>query len=373
MKYLITGILVFLIFVNLAFAGSTSDELPIETTVPFLTISTDSRGSGMGDIGACSTPDLNSQYWNAAKYVFMDEKYGGSISFTPWLHKLVDDINLLSMEGYYKLDDRQSLSASLKYFDLGTITRTYEDGSSMGETIHPHEWAFDVAYGLKLGESTSAALTLRYIHSDITNGVTNDNTVNAHPGRSVAADLNVYYDKDIELFGYGAQYAFGGQISNIGAKMSYNDDGDKNFIPTNLRLGNRLTYEFDDYNKLGFLVEFNKLLVPTPVDSLNYSGVSTIEGMFSSFTDAPGGLTEELHELTWSVGLEYWYLNQFAIRAGYFNEYETKGDRKYYTAGFGLKLNVLTFDLSYLIPAEGGNHPLANTMRFTLGFQFKDK
>lgn len=378
MKYLIASILLITIsFSSLkAETNITGGNNPIETLVPFLTIATDASATGMGDIGAASLPDVYSQYWNAAKYNFIDSKFGGALSYTPWLRKLqIDDINLISVIGYYKLDEEQTLSGSIKYFDLGEIIGRNNQGGETG-TIHPNEWAIDAAYGRKLGENFGAALTFRFILSDIAGGVgsldATSASANYQKGKSYAADINTYYQKDVEMFGYSGQYAFGAQVSNIGAKMTYSDDGDKNFIPTNLRLGGRMTVDIDEYNKVSAMVDFNKLLVPTPDTISKKSDVSTMSGIFQSFNDAPGGMSEELREIMWSLGIEYWYLNQIAIRAGYFNEHETKGDRKYYTAGAGIKFNSLTFDLSYLIAAEGGNHPLANTIRFSLGFQFNE-
>ncbi len=359
--------------------GRQEDLNAILTTVPFLTIAPDSRSGAMGDAGVANSPDLNSQHWNVAKYVFMEQKTGIGISYTPWLKNLgVTDINLLYLSGYYKFDERQAISAGLRYFNLGTINYTTTTGEDAG-TGRPNEFAFDVGYSRLFSEYFSMGLVFRFIYSDIAGGTGSLNNIVYSPGFSVAADYGIFYQRPFEVSKKDAVWAFGLNISNIGTKMSYSEGDKKEFIPTNLRLGGRFSIDLDEYNSIGVTLDLNKLLVPTPpvrsgdtIIAGKDDNVGTIKGMIQSFYDAPGGFEEELQEIMYSVGLEYWYRNQFAIRAGYFHEAQKKGNRKYFTAGIGLKYNVFSLDFSYLIPAVGGrNNPLANTMRFTLGFTFE--
>lgn len=362
---------------------------PVRATVPFVTIAPDARSAGMGDIGASTSPDINSQYWNAAKYTFIPDRLGFALSYTPWLSGLGPgvDINLLNLTGFYKFDDRQTLSSSIRYFDLGQIDARDNNGVQI-MTIKPNEFAFDVAYGRKLSENLSAALTLKLIYSDIAGGLgALSGSVEFgryKAGVSFGADLSTYYNKEVNISGYTGEYALGVVISNISSKMSYNEGGDKEFVPTNLRVGNRFSLDIDDYNTIGAAFEINKLMVPTFDDSIDYQAINTIEGMGRSFYDAPGyywedkdkdvsSMGEELQEIMWSIGLEYWYQKQFAIRTGYFHEHQNKGNRKFFTAGIGIKLNVVDIDVSYLIPASAGgaNNPLAKTYRIGLGFNFE--
>jgi hypothetical protein len=379
-----------LLFTGLIHAANSNDLIGrkldinvIKTTVPFLTIAPDSRAGGIGDAGVATSPDLASQHWNPAKYVFMKQKGGFDVSFTPWLKNLTGDnsVYLAYISGYYKFDAKQSLSASLRYFNLGTIALTDNSGNPLG-TSNPNEFAVDAAYSRLFSEHLSGGLLFRFIRSDIAGGSANGiNNIQYNPGKSFAADISMYYQHPLEISKNKAEYALGFDISNIGTKMSYSQADKKEFIPTNLRLGGRFSYDADEYNKISVLVEFNKLLVPTPPirnttgDTIIYGkddNVGTIQGMIQSFYDAPDGFTEEMHEIAYSVGAEYWYREQFAIRAGYFNENKTKGNRKYVTCGVGLHLNVFSLDFSYLIPTVGGkSSPLANTMRFTIGFIFK--
>lgn len=357
----------------------------ITTSVPFLIIAPDSRAGAMGDAGVATTPDANSQHWNPAKYAFIEKDMGVSISYTPWLRNLVDDINLAYITGYKRIDKSQTVSASLLYFSLGNITFTDETGSSLGD-YKPNEFAVDGAYSRLLSDNFSASIAMRFIYSNLTSGQYAGNTA-TKPGTAVAADLSAYYRNKIKI----GELAFGMNISNIGSRISYTTEDEKDFIPINLRLGGALTAEIDDYNKIMITADVNKLLVPTtPI----YDGdgtepenilfgkdpnVSVPVGMFQSFADAPGNkddgsqvFREEMSEFNYAIGMEYWYSNQFAIRAGYFNEHENKGNRKFYTIGLGLKLNVFALDFAYLVPSKGGqSNPLANTLRFTLTFDFE--
>ena len=312
----------------------------------------------------------------------MKEPSGFQVSFTPWLKNLgVNDLYLAYLSGYYKFDDKQMVSAVLRYFSLGSIQLTDNYGKDAG-TSNPSELAFDIGYSRMLSDNFGAGLVLRYIRSDIAGGVGGINNPEGFaysPGNSVAADLSGYYQKKFEISGKKVESALGIDISNIGFKMSYSANDKKEYIPTNLRLGGRLSIDLDEYNSLSVLADLNKLLVPTPPirsgDSIVAGmddNVGTFAGMIQSFYDAPGGGKEELHEISYSLGAEYWYREQFAIRGGYFTEHKTKGGRKFYTVGVGLKLNVFIVDFSYLIPAEGGrNNPLDKTYRLSLGFTFK--
>lgn len=351
---------------------------PILTGVPSLSITPDSRAGGMGDVGVATTPDINSQYWNPAKYAFMESPAGLSLSFTPWLRKLVNDINLSYLSGYWKFDELQSVSASLRYFSLGEIRLTDENNLPLYDA-HPNEMSFDMAYSRLLSDNLSAAVAFRYIRSDLNIRDESDMV----PGNAIAADVAAYYRTPIELTTGDGNLAFGLNISNIGSKISYDNNLTSLFIPTNLRLGGSFEYPFDDYNKIAFSLDLNKLLVPTPVVKMEsesdadyelrreeYQQTGPIAGIFKSFGDAPGGASEELKEIMWSAGAEYTYNNQFFVRAGYFNEHELKGNRKYFSAGVGFKLNVFKLDAAYLISVAQSN-PLDGTLRFSLGFDLE--
>lgn len=353
----------------------------ITTAVPFLIISPDARAGGMGDVGVSSSPDANAIHWNPSKLAFVDKKMGFSISYTPWLRKLVPDINLAYVSFYNKLKGDQTLGASLRYFSLGNITFTDNTGAELGQ-FNPAEFAFDIAYARKLSENFSGGIALRYINSNLTGGFQVENNA-TKAGNSVAADISAYYQTEMEVSKKDAIFAVGVNISNIGTKISYTETGVKDFIPINLRLGPSLTLKLNEYNDLAFMIDFNKLLVPTPPiynpDSVingeqqilfgKNPDVSVASGIFNSFSDAPDGGKEELREINIGAGLEYWYDKQFAFRAGYFYEHETKGNRKYFTLGAGLKYNVFGLDFAYLIPTDQRN-PLENTLRFSLVFDF---
>jgi hypothetical protein len=338
----------------------------ITIAVPFLTIAPDSRSAGIGDAGAASSPDANSNHWNASKLPFSDKNMGFAVSYTPWLHQLVKDINLAYLSGFYKIDKNQAISASLLYFSLGSIEFTNESGGSIG-TYTPNELAVDAAYSRKLSDNFSGGFALRYIRSDLNQGISSTAGSEApHAGQAVAADISAYYQNDVTIANYKTKLAFGLNISNT---------GNKDFLPTNLRLGVSDKLELDKYNSIALIIDFNKLLVPTPnphdsTDAQKRSDMSVPSAIFGSFSDAPGGFKEEIKEITYSGGLEYWYDNQFALRAGYFHESATKGNRQYATVGLGLRFNVFGLDAAYLIPANSQNSPLQNTFRFTLSFIF---
>jgi hypothetical protein len=360
---------------------------PVETAVPFLTIAPDSRAGGMGDVGAATSPDINSMHWNAAKYAFIENEGGISLSYSPWLRNLVGDIDLAYLTAYKRIDRQQVIAASLLYFSLGEIEFKDNNGGDI-RTGKPNEFSIDVAYSRLLSQTLSGSIAFRYIRSDLSTGVSVNNT-DTRAGQAYAADVSVFYNKKISLGDKDGKLAFGLNISNMGNKITYTSDQNKDFIPINLRLGGAFTANLDDYNSLTLAADINKLLVPTqPVywktsggaDSTDTNGnkivqygkdpnVGIVKGMIQSFYDAPGGFKEEMREVTYSIGLEYWYRKQFALRGGYFHENEYKGNRKYFTMGVGLKLNVLGIDFSYLIPTQA-NNPLANTLRFTLLFDF---
>ncbi|MFA5328971.1 MAG: type IX secretion system outer membrane channel protein PorV [Prolixibacteraceae bacterium] len=374
---LLTATLCFALTVSKTYAQktSTTGANTITTGVPFLTIAPDSRSGAMGDAGVAISADANSQYWNPAKYAFAESEMGLALSYTPWLRNLVSDINLAYLVGYKKLDDRQTVSASLRYFTLGDISFMSEYGDPTG-TQSPNEFAIDMGYTRLLSEKFSGAVALRYIRSDLTGGQLVDGGTETHAGTAYAADVAFYYQNEIRVNRKISTLGAGINISNIGSKISYTDGETKDFIPTNLKLGLSYKTEMDKYNTITFAFDANKLLVPTPdttkADIITGLGanISPIAGIFKSFSDAPGGFSEEFKEINFSVGAEYWYNKQFALRAGYFYEDVTKGNRKFFTAGAGLKMNVFALDFSYLLPVAQ-NNPLANTLRFTLSFDFE--
>lgn len=358
---------------------------PINTGVNSLNIAPDSRGGGMGDIGAATDPDVNSQYWNPAKYPFTISRAGLSISYTPWLRKLVNDINLAYLAGYYRIGDYQAVSASLRYFTLGEVPVGQDGSGSPGYTIKPYEMAVDVAYSRMLSERFSAAVALRFIYSDL--AYKQDEEVT--PGSAFAADIAFYYTNYVMFAQRECMLSFGLNLSNIGTKISYDGGNASQFLPTNFRLGGSLLAPIDDYNTIAFSVDINKLMVPTRptfeqykkefgedmtqsdynewIQTEGYNDISPIKGIFKSFSDAPGGFKEELQEIQWSLGVEYTYHNQFSIRGGYHYEHENKGNRKYFSFGAGFRMSVFSLDAAYLISTAQSN-PLDQTLRFTLGF-----
>jgi len=375
----------------------TGEVNTVSTAVPFLLIATDSRSGAMGDAGVATLPDANSMQFNPAKYPFIKTDAGLSISYTPWLRALIDDINLGYLALYKKFSGDQVISASLKYFSLGNITFTDINANVIGQ-YNPNEYSIDAAYSRLFSKNFSGAVAFRYIYSNLTGGQYVGGQ-QSHPGRSVSADVAVYYQKNLEILNKKSILGLGLNISNIGAKISYSQNANKDFLPTNLRLGLAYNVDIDNYNSIGFTVETAKLLVPTPPiyysieDSVGSNNqlvvqygkdpnVSPVVGMYQSFYDAPGVAKDPLHpenrnvfqeemrEFTYSLGMEYWYAKQFCLRAGYFYEHPTKGNRNFFTVGLGLKLNVFGLDFSYLIPTQQRN-PLENTLRFTLTFDFE--
>ncbi|HZL76900.1 MAG TPA: type IX secretion system outer membrane channel protein PorV [Bacteroidales bacterium] len=360
----------------------------IQTVVPFLIIAPDSRAGAMGDAGVATTPDVYSMHWNPAKFAFIDGKAGVGISYAPWLRNLVPDINIAYLTGYKRIDKKQVMSGSLIYSSLGDVQFTDIYGNFM-MNFKPNELAIDAAYSRILTEHFSGGIAFRFIYSNLSGG-SYINGESSKPGISFAADVSGYYQKSVSLFNKDAIIAAGFNFSNIGTKMSYSDSHASDFIPMNLRIGTAGTINLDSYNKLTFTIDLNKLLVPTPpiyysVGEINAKGdtvktalkeikagmdptnLSVPAAIFQSFYDAPGGFSEELKEITYSLGAEYWYNNQFAIRGGYFHEDASKGNRKYYTVGAGFRMSGFTIDFSYLMPVKQ-NNPLARTLRFSLSF-----
>lgn len=341
----------------------------VTTAVPFLRISPDARSGAMGDVGIAISPDANAQYWNVGKLPFATKKFGVSATYTPWLKDLVPDIYLayLSLYDKFGADEENAISASMRYFSLGNINYTDNIGNSIGTGI-PREYSFDLGYSRRLSEFLSTGISFRYIHSAIASGVSYQNGQGSYkPGNAVAADAGVYYTKGFEKDeGRTNVFSFGAVLSNIGSKISYNSTR-KDFIPMNLGLGIAYTAQPDQYNKITFAVDLNKLLVP----KLTYTGTDTnvgvVSGIFQSFSTG-----DQLKQVTASVGAEYWYQNVFAVRAGYYYEDKTNGDRQYITTGLGIRYNVFQLNASYLIPQGSGvtRNPLSNTLRFSLLFDF---
>lgn len=364
-----------------AIANAQTDYNPIPSSVQMLNIAPEARGTAMGDAGVASTPDINSQHWNPAKYAFMESKAGASLSITPWLRNLVSDINLFYAAGYYKIDQRNNVSASLRYFSLGDLVFYDERGDEQG-TYKPNEFAIDAAYSLKLSDNWSGAVALRYIHSDL-GFQQEDDAYSA--GNAAAADLAFFYKKKVTVDkGRTADVMAGINISNIGTKITYDDGTTNEYLPANLRLGAGFWYDIDHYNRIGAAVDFNKLLVPTPnyrnadgdddddayTRRMKYYDQSVVTSLFKSFGDAPGGGKEELQEIDIMGGIEYTYNKLFSARGGYHYNHENKGNLKYATVGLGVKYQMFNIDASYIftVGQANNNSALANTVRITLGF-----
>lgn len=346
--------------------GLLGQQKAITTAVPFLAITPDARHAALGDGGVATSPDANSSYWNAGKLVFIDKEYGGSFSYTPWLGKIVNDMWISSLTGFYKISREQAISASLKYFDLGEISFRDESNQPLGD-FNPKEAAFDATYSRKLSENLGVGITGRYIFSNLTGAFSGSD---AQAANTVAADIGVFYTTELRS-ARTSTLSLGAQISNIGAKISYTDNANRDFLPTNLRLGGAYTTELSPNNTLTFLLDFNKLMVPSPDTSR--AERSVLSGMFGSFGDAPGGGSEELKEFMTSLGVEYWYNQTFAARLGYFNEAREKGNRKYLTFGVGFRKDNFGFDGAYIVPTNQREHPLAETWRITILLQIPTK
>lgn len=343
------------------------DLRTLTTSVPFLTLPVDARGAAMGDVGAATSPDAASMFWNPGKLAFIDADYGGSVSYTPWLRNLVDDMSLSYLTAFAKIRQEDAIGVSLTFFNLGQIQFTDNQGNEL-QLVNPNEFNISMAYSRKLSRKLGVSLGLKYIHSDLTGRIdaqTSPTGTDLKPGNTAAADLAMFYRNDYVIFGNNTNIAFGANLSNLGPKISYSNNDSADFIPTSLKLGTSIGMDADVYNTFTLSIDFNKLLVPS--DANSDRGV--VGGAFSSFGDSPDGFSGELKEIAISLGLEYNYDDKFFVRTGYFFEDELYGARKYFTVGAGVKYQVIALDLAYLIPTTR-NHPLENTLRLTLGFNF---
>lgn len=375
-------ILLAVLLVQLSLQASAQEKKdlfnPVNYAVISQTIAPDARGGGLGDVGAATDPDVNSQYWNPAKYPFCISRAGVALNFTPWLRSLVNDMNLAYLAGYYRIGDHSAVSSSLRYFNLGKVYTSYEGAESgEGTTINPYEMSLDVAYSLMLSETFSLSAALRWIYSDMRFDEREDNS----PASAFAADIAAYYQNYINIGQRECQLGIGLNISNIGSKIKFSGNEYSEFLPANLRLGASLMIPIDEYNRLTIAADANKLLVPTVPKQeegednseyedrvhREYNDISAIRGIFKSFGDAPGGFKEELQEIYYGVGAEYTYNDKFSLRAGYHHEAENKGNRKYFTVGAGFKMSVFQLDAGYVV-ATAKSNPLDQTLRFSLTF-----
>lgn len=375
-------ILLAVLLVQLSLQASAQEKKdlfnPVNYAVVSQTIAPDARGGGLGDVGAATDPDVNSQYWNPAKYPFCISRAGVALNFTPWLRSLVNDMNLAYLAGYYRIGDHSAVSSSLRYFNLGKVYTSYEGAESgEGTTINPYEMSLDVAYSLMLSETFSLSAALRWIYSDMRFDEREDNS----PASAFAADIAAYYQNYINIGQRECQLGIGLNISNIGSKIKFSGNEYSEFLPANLRLGASLMIPIDEYNRLTIAADANKLLVPTVPKQeegednseyedrvhREYNDISAIRGIFKSFGDAPGGFKEELQEIYYGVGAEYTYNDKFSLRAGYHHETENKGNRKYFTVGAGFKMSVFQLDAGYVV-ATAKSNPLDQTLRFSLTF-----
>lgn len=370
----LTAAILILSFLSYSVKAQNGTLNVVTTAVPFLRISPDARAAGMGDLAIATAPDANASFWNLGKVPFNTSKGGVSASYTPWLKDILNDVYLAAVAGYYKFDDQQAISGSLRYFSLGNITFTDNLGNEF-QTYRPREFGVDVGYSRKLSDKSGIGVGLKYIYSNLAQGSIGGNNYKA--ASAVAGDLAYYYQGHNDL---GQGWAFGVVLSNLGSKISYTDNADqKDYIPANLGIGTTYTRVFNSANKLTFGADLNKLLVPTPPSDpatpqqlAEYRNKGVISSWFSSFGDAPGGFSEEIKEFQASLGAEYMYNNQFALRAGYFHEDKTKGNRRYFTMGVGVRYQSFGLDFSYLLPSGSGvdRNPLSNTLRFSLHFNF---
>ena len=375
-------ILLAVLLVQLSLQASAQEKKdlfnPVNYAVVSQTIAPDARGGGLGDVGAATDPDVNSQYWNPAKYPFCISRAGVALNFTPWLRSLVNDMNLAYLAGYYRIGDHSAVSSSLRYFNLGKVYTSYEGAESgEGTTINPYEMSLDVAYSLMLSETFSLSAALRWIYSDMRFDEREDNS----PASAFAADIAAYYQNYINIGQRECQLGIGLNISNIGSKIKFSGNEYSEFLPANLRLGASLMIPIDEYNRLTIAADANKLLVPTVPKQeegednseyedrvhREYNDISAIRGIFKSFGDAPGGFKEKLQEIYYGVGAEYTYNDKFSLRAGYHHEAENKGNRKYFTVGAGFKMSVFQLDAGYVV-ATAKSNPLDQTLRFSLTF-----
>ena len=372
-----------LIFIGVVTTNAIAQDRSITTGVPFLQIAADARAAGMGDIGVATSPDTYSQQWNPAKYAFATDKQGFSVSYTPYLTDIVNDISLGQVTYYNRFNDRSAFAGSIRYFGLGEI-ELRENANDVPRLVSPNEFAIDGSYSLHLSDYFSMAVGGRFIHSNLK--VASDNG-DASPASTFAVDIAGYYQsEEIAYSDFNGRWRGGFNIQNLGPKISYdNDEFNNNFLRANLKIGGGFDFILDEYNKIGVNLEFNKLLVPTPQyensdtaaetaqKTEDYRKIGWVSGIFKSFGDAPGGFSEELKEVTYALGAEYEYQDSFSLRTGYFNESNEKGARKFFSLGAGFKYNVVKVDVSYLFSASKVKNPLENTLRFSLTFNFGDK
>ena len=377
MKKILSIIIILLSCIAVKAQDKTNMFNPVNSAVTSQTIAPDARSAGMGDVGVATDPDAASQFWNPAKYPFCISRAGVALNYTPWLRQLVSDIDLVNLAGFYRIGDYSAVSGSLRYFSLGEVMLGSGQGEQYDMTINPYEMSLDVAYSLMLSETFSISAGVRWIYSDLTYDYNEDTA----PGSAFAADLSCYYQNYINLGQRECQLGLGLNISNIGSKITFGGSDESEFIPTNMRLGAALMIPMNEYNRFTIAADANKLLVPTYPkqnedepdneyqDRLrkDYYDVSSISGIFKSFSDAPRGFKEELEEIQWSIGAEYVYNDQFSLRAGYHHESENKGNRKYFTVGAGFKMNVFSLDAGYVI-ATAKSNPLDQTLRVSLTF-----
>lgn len=377
MKNILSIIIILLSCIAVKAQDKTNMFNPVNSAVTSQTIAPDARSAGMGDVGVATDPDAASQFWNPAKYPFCISRAGVALNYTPWLRQLVSDMDLAYLSGYYRIGDYSAVSGSLRYFSLGEVMLSSGQGEQYDMTINPYEMSLDVAYSLMLSETFSISAGVRWIYSDLTYDYNEDTA----PGSAFAADLSCYYQNYINLGQRECQLGLGLNISNIGSKITFGGSDESEFIPTNMRLGAALMIPVNEYNRFTIAADANKLLVPTYPkqnedepdneyqDRLrkDYYDVSSISGIFKSFSDAPRGFKEELEEIQWSIGAEYVYNDQFSLRAGYHHESENKGNRKYFTVGAGFKMNVFSLDAGYVI-ATAKSNPLDQTLRVSLTF-----
>lgn len=377
MKKILSIIMILLSCIAVKAQDKTNMFNPVNSAVTSQTIAPDARSAGMGDVGVATDPDAASQFWNPAKYPFCISRAGVALNYTPWLRQLVSDMDLAYLSGYYRIGDYSAVSGSLRYFSLGEVMLSSGQDNQNDMTINPYEMSLDVAYSLMLSETFSISAGVRWIYSDLTYDFTEDTS----PGSAFAADLSCYYQNYINLGQRECQLGLGLNISNIGSKITFGGSDESEFIPTNMRLGAALMIPVNEYNRFTIAADANKLLVPTypkqnedePDNEYqerlrkDYYDVSSISGIFKSFSDAPRGFKEELEEIQWSIGAEYVYNDQFSLRAGYHHESENKGNRKYFTVGAGFKMNVFSLDAGYVI-ATAKSNPLDQTLRVSLTF-----
>ncbi len=346
----------------------TAGRRVITTAVPILLVGPDSRAAGMGDVGAATSPDANSAHWNPSKLAFIKNDWSFGVSYSPWLQRLVNDMWLGYVSGVKRISKTQTVGVSFRYFDMGSLQFTDSRGEPL-QDFNPREAMIDATFAQQLSPKLSIAGTFRFIHSNLAGNVTNGTpNTNVRPANTGAVDVSMFYKGKLNFTSFKGDWSLGANISNIGAPVTYNDAAQQDYLPANLRIGTAFNAEFDEFNKLTLAFDVSKLLVPTPENTAsNGKNAPVLSSIFQSFGDAPDGFKEEVQEMIFAVGAEYWYADLIALRAGYFHENQYKGNRRYFTVGLGLRYQVFGFDFAYLIPNQQ-QHPLADTIRFSLLF-----